>query len=188
VQIIEADLQRARVLAFDDPGERAQVTLLENRLEQERTRLRMAQHRADQLEIRAPVAGTLMFADPHEWRGRPVQVGESLMMIIDPARTKLRVWLPEHDNIRFDWASSVTVILDSDPGFRRTAALRYVANHSQPNRDGLPCFRAEADWVESDTSVKVGLQGTAVLYGDRVPLGYWLSRRPLATLRRFVGM
>ena len=137
VQIIEADLQRVRVLAFTDAGERAEITLLENRLEQEKTRLRVAQHRVDQLDIRAPVAGTLMFADPHEWRGRPVQVGESLMMIVDPARTKLRVWLPEHDNICFDRNHAVTVILDSDPASADTPPC--VTSPITASRIGTDC-------------------------------------------------
>jgi hypothetical protein len=188
VQIIKSDLQRARVQAFDDPAARAEIALLENRLAQEEIRLRMAQQRVDRLEVRAPVGGTLMFADPHEWRGRPVQVGERLMLIVDPARTKLRIWLPEHDNIRFDQSRNLTVVLGSDPSGSRTASLRFLANHSQVNGDGLACFRAEADWVDPAPDVKMGLKGTAILYGDEVPLGYWLIRRPLAAVRRFAGI
>ena len=70
------------------------------------------------------------------------QVGERLMMIVDPERTKLRIWLPEHDNINFDWDKPLTVILDSDPSSSRTARLVFVANHRQINPDGLTCFRA----------------------------------------------
>ncbi len=188
VEIIKSDLQRSRVQAFDSPAERSKIKLLENRLEQEKTRLGIAQHRVDKLEVRAPVRGTLMFADPHEWAGRPVQVGERLMMIVDPERTKLRIWLPEHDNINFDRDKTLTVILDSDPSSSRTARLSFVANHSQMNPDGVTCFRAEAEWVQGPSNIKMGLQGTAILFGDRVSLGYWLLRRPLAALRRFMGI
>ena len=188
VQIIESGLQRSRVQAFDNPSARSEIALLEHRLEQEKTRLRVAQHRVDHLEIRAPVRGTLVFADPHEWRGRPVQVGERLMMIVDPQKTKLRIWLPETDNINFDQAKLLTIILDSDPSSSRTAALRFVASHSEVNPDGVPRFRAEAEWAHPDPNVKMGLQGTAALYGNKVPLGYWLLRRPLAAIRRFIGV
>jgi multidrug resistance efflux pump len=188
VQIIESDLQRARVQAFDRPTARAEIALLENRLRQERTRLELAEHRMTRLEIRAPSAGTLMFADPNEWRGRPVQVGERLMLIVDPARTKLRIWLPEKDNIAFDTERPLTVVLDADPGRSRTATLLYVANHSQISPDGLACFRAEADWRDAPAGLKLGLEGSAVLYGEDVPLGYWLLRRPLAAARRWLGV
>jgi hypothetical protein len=188
VQIIESDLQRSRVQAFDDPSARSAIGLLENRLEQERIRLRLAQHRVDQLEVRAPVGGTLMFSDPHEWRGRPVQVGERMMMIVDPQSTKLRIWLPEHDNISFDPDRPLNVLLHSDPRAGRRAALRLVDNHSQIGIDHRASFRAEAEWLGSQPDLKMGLQGTAVLYGREVPLGYWLLRRPLAAIRQFLGV
>jgi biotin carboxyl carrier protein len=188
VQIIASDLQRARVQGFDEPAARAEVALLENRLEQEQTRLRIARHRADQLEIRAPVAGTLMLDDPHQWRGRPVQVGERIMLIVDTQRTRVRIRLPQTDNIDFDQDRPLKVILDSDPRGRRNATLRFVASHSQHGPDGAPYFRAEADWIEPQADLRIGLQGTAVLYGDDVSLGYWLLRRPLAAVRKLCGI
>ncbi len=188
VQIIESDLQRARVQAFDKATARAEIALLENRLEQEKTRLRIAEYRAERLEIRAPTAGTLMFADPNEWRGRPVQVGERLMLLVDPQRTKVRIWLPENDNIRFDIERPLRVILHSDPRQARLARLHFLANHSQTAPDGRARFRAEADWLSPTPDVKLGLQGTAVLYGEDVPLGYWLLRRPLAAVRGDLGI
>ena len=38
-----------------------------------------------------------------------------------------------------------------------------------------------------DATVRIGLRGTAKIYGDRVLLGYYLFRRPLATLRGWTG-
>lgn len=198
VQIIESDLQRARVQAFDRPAARAEIALLENRLEQERTRLRIAEYRAARLEVKAPVAGVVQLDDPHAWRGRPVQVGERLMTIVDPEQSKVRIWLPEHDNVPLDPRRPLTIILDSDPRATRTARLLFLSNHSQVAPDGRARFRAEAEWLppapdESEreapaSALKMGLQGTAVLYGEEVPLGYWLLRRPLAAVRRFLGV
>lgn len=188
VQIIESDLQRTRVEAFDSPAARATIALLENRLAQERIRLQLAEYRVSRLEIRAPLAGTVMLDDPHEWRGRPVQVGQRLMMIVDPAQTKLRLWLPDSDNIDFEPDRPVKVVLDSDAGSSRPARLSFVASHAQLDNKGTPAFRAEADWLDPEALVKPGLQGTAVLYGQKVSLGYWLLRRPWAALRRYVGL
>jgi multidrug resistance efflux pump len=187
VQIVESDLQRARVQAFDNPDARAQITLLDNRLAQERVRLRLAQQRAEKLEIRAPHAGTVMLDDAEQWRGRPVQVGERLLMLVDPQQTKLRIWLPEHDNIAFDRAQPLKIILDAAPHQQHHATLTYLANHSELNRQALPRFRAEATWADGQPAVKLGLQGSAVLYGDDVSLGYWLLRRPISFVRRWTG-
>lgn len=188
VRIIESELQRTRVQAFDRPSARTAIALLRNRLEQEKIRLRIAQLHVDQLEILAPVSGTPMLDDPHEWRGRPVQIGQRLMMIVDPASTKLYIRLPDSDNIDFDLTKPVSVVLDSDPRSSRSAKLRYVSNHSRIGKDSMPHFRAEAEWVNREPDVKLGLQGTAVLYGQRVSLGYWLLRRPLGAVRKYLGI
>lgn len=188
VQVLESDLQRARVQAFDDPTARAQIALLENQLAQERTRLRMAQQRFARLEIRAPNAGVTLFADPHAWQGRPVRVGERILSLVDPQHTKVRVWLPEHDNVTFDPHRPATIVLDADPRTTRQATLTFVANHSETTRGGVTAFRAEADWATPPADLKLGLQGSAVLYGDDVSLGYWLLRRPLSAVRRYFGI
>ena len=162
VQVIESELQRSRVQAFEDPSARSAIALLRNRLEQEKIRLRIARLRVDQLEVLAPVNGTLMFDDPHEWRGRSVQVGQRLMMIVDPKKTKLRISLPDTDNIDFDDEKPVKVILDSDPRWSRAARLQFISNHSQVDARGTPSFLAEASWIDIQADAKVGLQGTAL--------------------------
>ncbi|UCE59907.1 MAG: HlyD family efflux transporter periplasmic adaptor subunit [Phycisphaerales bacterium] len=188
VRIIESELQRSRVQAFDDPTARSAIALLENRLEQEKIRLRVAAYRVDKLEVVAPAAGTPMLDDPHEWRGRPVQIGQRLMMIADPRRTKLRIWLPVSDNIEFNKERPISVVLASDPRTSRSAQLRYVANHSESNKGGTPSFRAQAEWLDRQLDLKLGLQGTAVLYGEKASLGYWLLRRPLSAVRGYLGV
>jgi multidrug resistance efflux pump len=188
VEIVASDLQRARVQAFDQAAARAEIALLENRLAQERARLRLAEERAARLEVRAPEAGIAMLADPHAWRGRPVQVGERLLLLVDPQRTRVQIWLPDSDNIAFDTRHDVQIVLAAAPGERARAALRFVANETQVNAAGVSAFRAEAEWQAAVPAAKPGLQGTAVLYGADVPLGYWLFRRPLAAVRRFAGI
>lgn len=188
VQVIESDLQRARVQALDEPINRAEVALLENRLQQERTRLRLAQYRVDRLEIRAPESGVVALDDPESWRGRPVQVGQQIMQIVNPDQTKLRIWLPERDNIPFDANRPLTVVLDATPQHTHAARLRFLSNHSEIRSDGTACFRAEAEWPHTPAAAKLGLRGAAVLYGEDVSLGFWLLRRPLATLRTWLGV
>jgi hypothetical protein len=35
---------------------------------------------------------------------------------------------------------------------------------------------------------RIGLKGTAKLAGERVPLIYWMLRRPLASIRQFIAL
>jgi hypothetical protein len=187
VAIIEAQLQRLRAQAFDDPANRGELALLTNRLAQEKARLELAEYRAGQLDLRAPRAGVVVIDDPGAWRGRPVQVGQRIMMLVDPDQTRLQVWLGESDNIAFDPDHPVEVLLNCDPTHARQAHLRYVSIHCAM-QDGQPVgYRAEADWISPPDDLKLGLRGSAVLYGPRVSLGYWLVRRPLAWIRTMTG-
>ena len=47
---------------------------------------------------------------------------------------------------------------------------------------------AEGDWVKPVTDVKLGVKGSAVLYGERVSLLYYIFRKPLMTVRDFLGI
>ncbi|NCF71464.1 MAG: hypothetical protein GWP59_07165, partial [Chlamydiales bacterium] len=50
-------------------------------------------------------------------------------------------------------------------------------------------FVSEADWGETKSSdIKLGLKGSAILYGEEVSLFYWLMRRPWSSFRKLVGV
>ncbi len=50
-------------------------------------------------------------------------------------------------------------------------------------------FRVIADLAATDTPPpRLGARGTAQLFGDRVPLGFYLFRRPISALRQRIGL
>ena len=120
----------------------------------------------------------MILNDPEEWRGKPVHVGEKVMMITDPNNTKLRIWIPEADNIPLDPNIPIDVILDPNPAETHKAKLIYVANASTVSENHVPSFVAEADWIQKPQDVKMGVKGTSILYGEHVSVFYLLLRRP----------
>ena len=50
---------------------------------------------------------------------------------------------------------------------------------------GKPTFQLSLD--EMEIRPRLGLKGTARIDGGTVPLIWWLFRKPLATVRQFVG-
>jgi multidrug resistance efflux pump len=189
VQVVQAQLQQAQVGGFDDPADRAEIALLQNRLEQERARLALAEYQLGQATITAPQAGQVAIDDPTAWRGRPVMTGQRLLMLIDPQRTKLHIDLPTDDRIAFDHDRPVRIMLHAQPDRTFKAELSYIAPQTQTSDRGVVSFPAEAAWSNSWSSSppRVGLSGTAVIYGQPVCLGYWLGRKPLAWLRTHLG-
>ncbi len=188
VRIIESSLNRSRMLAFGDEEARAEIAILEHRLEQEKARLELAEYNVSRLEVTADLAGQVVIDDPHEWRGRPVVIGERVLELVKSEHSKLRIWLPDDDNVDFDEERQLKVFLNAFPDSSLRADLAYVAPNVGLSPDGVPSVMAEAQWRDLDRELKIGLQGTAVLYGDRVSLAYWLLRKPWAWMNRVLGL
>ena len=67
-----------------------------------------------------------------------------------------------------------------------SATLRYMAHEAVQRPDDSYAYRVRAT-LEGKTSHRVGLKGTTKLHGGWVPLSYWVLRRPVATLRAYLG-
>lgn len=111
-----------------------------------------------------------------------------MLWLVEPSETRLKIWLPQDDRIDFDPARPVGVHLYALGGDARAARLTHVSTYAQALPDGRSAFPAEAEWTDAGAPPPLGLRGTAFLYGGDVSLGYWLARRPLGWLRRWIGV
>lgn len=189
VHIVQAEIQRAFALSRQDKQARSQLGILQERLAKEKKALEAARYRASKLTVNSPITGVAIIEDPDEWRGNPVKVGEKVMMVSNPAASIVRIWIPEADNVAINPEYDVRVILNVRPDFTYYAQLDYVATYVTMSESNVPSFLAEAKWVEgqSPEGVKLGLKGTAILYGENVSLFYWVIRKPWTYLRRSLG-
>ncbi|MNQ72210.1 hypothetical protein D3C85_869080 [compost metagenome] len=127
-----------------------------------------------------------MFADAERWTGKPVQTGERLMEIADPHQAELRIELPVGDAIALEPGAQVVLFLDSDPLQRYQARLERSAYEAQPTAGGQLAYRLDAGFEAAPP--RIGLRGTAKIFGDRAPLALYLLRKPLVGLRQSVGL
>lgn len=82
----------------------------------------------------------------------------------------------------------VTLFLNVDPIHPVRARLRYVGYESLMRPDGTIAHRVRAALTPGEEGPRLGLKGTVRLDGHRVPLIYWLLRRPMAVVRQTLGM
>ncbi len=183
----EKQLLRIHAEAFKNPSSKGALAITMAQLEQAKARLELAVFYSRQSTVLAPTGGTVVMGDPHEWEGRPVRVGERLMLLVDPQQSKVRIELPQDDVVDFPEDAAVRVLLNARSADTGNAVLSYVANHAQADNTGKVYFMAEAKWQKGKPSVRMGLRGTAVVYGNTVPLGYVLIRKPLVWLRNVAG-
>lgn len=187
VEISQAEVNRAMTLGLKDKQALSQLQGLQLKLDKAKVNLGLAEFHASQLVVKAPADGVIMLDSPEEWRGKPVRVGEKILALSDPAKTKVRIWIPENDNIVLNSQKPIKVYLNIRPETGYEAKINYIGNESIVTEKHVPSFIAEADWVEQPPDIKLGLKGTAILYGDRVSLFYYIIRRPLSAIRHLIG-
>lgn len=187
VEISQAEVERSATVGLSDPKSLAELEVLKLKLEKDQVALELAQSQADRLDVKAPDQGIVMIEDPEEWSGKPVKVGEKVLTLSDPDSTKVKIWIPEGDNVIIDPQRDINVILNVAPERELHAKLDFIAFESHIGEGDVPAFLAEALWVTPPKDIKLGLKGTAILYGDRVSLFYFIVRKPWATLRRLTG-
>jgi multidrug efflux pump subunit AcrA (membrane-fusion protein) len=186
-----AELDQVTQEAFIDPEAKARLAVIKARVEERRAELAQSREILARALVVAPRDGVTVMDDPSEWEGRPVTVGEKVMAIADPTQVEVEAWLSPADAIVLENGAPVTLFLNSDPLNPITARLSYVAYEATESPDGILAHRVRATIDDPDvtpeSAPRLGLRGTARLDGDRVPLAYWLFRRPLGVVRQWLG-
>ena len=182
----ETDYRQTSQLALSDAKSKGLLALQLGKIEEKRAEVDYLQGQLGRVRVLAPAEGTVLLDDPAEWIGRPVSLGERILRIAATQDSEVEAWVPIGDAIALPPGSPATLYLDASPLQPISARLRYVAHEAQQRPDGTFAYRARATLVEP-TAHRVGLKGTARLDGRRVPLAYYLLRRPLASLRTTLG-
>ncbi|WP_017124786.1 efflux RND transporter periplasmic adaptor subunit, partial [Pseudomonas gingeri] len=171
--VAEAELKANAQRAFADAESSSKIDLLAARVEQKRAERDYAAELLKRSEVRAERDGIAVFADAERWTGKPVQTGERLMEIADPSQAELRIELAVGDAIALESDAEVALFLDSDPLQRHSARLERVAYEAQSTAAGQLAYRLDAGFTDSPPP-RIGLRGTAKIFGQRAPLALYL--------------
>ena len=185
--VAEAEYRQAAQQAVFDDKSRALLAVLKGRAEQRRADVTYNRSLLDRIKVTATRSGLALFDDPNAWIGKPVAIGERLIEIADPARAEIEIWLPVADAITLSPGAEVDFFLNITPESPLRATLRQASYEATQSSSGLLGYRLKAKLSDSTQPPRIGLKGTAKVFGERVSLFYYLARRPLAAARQFVG-
>lgn len=188
IEVAEARLKQVTQSAVADPRMRAELAVARSELALAQAKRDYARDLLNRSEIPAPSAGVAVFSDPREWIGRPVATGERIMEIADPGRIELRIDLPVADAIALKEGAKVRAFLDSDPLKPMDAVVRSVSFEAQTIENNTMAYRIYATLAAGEAATRLGTRGTAQVYGDKVPLAFYLLRRPVAAMRQWLGI
>ncbi|MDH4581561.1 HlyD family efflux transporter periplasmic adaptor subunit [Pseudomonas sp. BN415] len=188
VAVADAELMAASQRAFDNPQSKGELTLLNGRAQQRRAELAAVQAQLQRTRVRAPRAGVAVFSDPNDWLGKPVVTGERILQVADPAHPAMLIQLPVADAIALEPGAEVTLFLTAYPLSPLKGQVLETSYQARANEEGVVAYRLLASVEGQPEHARLGLHGTAKLYGERVVLGYYLLRRPFAALRAWSGL
>jgi len=188
LDIARADLQRVTFKAFSDDASRLELQVLNARVQERRAEVTYLTELLDKSKLLAPQGGVAVFSSQDDWRGRPVQVGEKVMLIADPSLIDVTVYLPPEDAVELEPGAKVEVLLHVNPLSPLDAKIERASYEAVQAPDGNLAYVIRAQLEPGQGLPRIGLRGTAKIYAGRVTLGYYLLRKPLAFLRRTLGV
>lgn len=189
VQVAEARYLQAQRNSFSDPRSKRDLAIALSELKLKAAEYDYTRDLLARSEVRAPQDGLVIFSNKNDWTGKPVSTGERIMRIADPAKVELIISLPVADSIVLRPDARVRLFMDSAPLYPVEAKLKNASYHAKPDIDGVLSYRTVATFSNAEENVvpRIGLRGTAQIHGEKVPLAFYIFRKPLSVMRQWIG-
>jgi hypothetical protein len=173
--------------AMSDDRAKARLAMLASKVDQDQAELAYDEDMLRRAQITAPVDGVAIFDDSSEWIGKPVVLGERIMVVASPRRTQLQIEVPASSVVSFNPGAEVVFFSNLRPDEPAYGKLTFASYSTTVTADGVMsyAFRASLDHA---SALRLGLKGTAKIYGPRRALVLWLLRRPLTVLREWLSI
>ncbi len=197
IAIRQLDVARADALAaaqksFANEASRAELASINGVVAEKEAELALVEEMLARIQVFAPGDGVAVFTDVNDWQGKPVSTGQRVMMLANPEKPGLLIWLPVPDAINLETGAQVKTYLQVAPLDPLPATLFETSYQAVASPLGVQSYRLRARFEmlaeDHQQHARIGLKGTAKIYGEQAALGYYLFRRPLAALRRMTGL
>lgn len=188
LQVAQADYLRAEQKAFSDPVSKADLELYRVKAEEKELVVRYTREELERQKVTALDGGMVLFNDRNDWIGKPVAAGEKVMTLADPTRAEIEIRMAVDDAISLEPGAKVRFFLHTDPLNPIVAELSRTSYKAEVQPDRSMAFALRARFTEPGQQPRIGLQGTAKVFGGSVPLAYYVFRKPLAVIRRTLGL
>ncbi len=190
VKVADAVYRKAQQGAFSDKEARFQLPIAAAELALRQAELDFARDLLAKTAVMAPRDGILSYSDKDALEGKPVATGETILELADPALTEIRIELPVEDAIVLREGANVRLFLDTDPLNAVAARITKGSYHAEPTPAGSLAYRLKAEFLQEPEAARhrIGARGTAQVFGETVPLAFFILRRPIAAVRQSVGI
>jgi multidrug resistance efflux pump len=187
LEIARAEFARAGSKAFGDEQSRSELLTLKARVDEKQAELAYTEELLERVQLKAPIDGLVTYSSPDDWIGRPLVTGERIATVANPAQVGLTLHLPAEDAIDVRVGSEVQFYQNISPLDTLDAKITQTGYEAENTVDAGLAYVFRAQLAPGERPPRLGLRGSAKIYGEYVPLGYYLLRRPFAVARRMLG-
>lgn len=186
--VAEERYRRAYQGAYNDPKAKADILVLDQDVKKAKNDLEYAKTLLERSQITAPAAGIIIFSSPKYWLGRPIKIGEQVMLLAIEKDKKLDIEVPQADMISIQHGDAVNFYPDIDPLNSIKATVDYASYIATPTANNKLDYYVAANFEAGENIPRYGAHGTAKLYGRRVTLFFYIFKRPLIYLQSKLGI
>ena len=188
MEVATAELQQAQQLSLVDPRSKVRLPMLQGRVEQLAAELALVRSQLERVIIVSPAEGIALIDSPDMWLGRPVSLGQKIMELAKPDAVQLEISLPMGESLPLEQGDQVLFFPNISPHAPLAAVLGYIGYQASEQPTIGLAFTLRANFAPNGPLPRLGLRGTAKLYGARRPLIGLLLRKPLLQVRQWLGM
>lgn len=185
--LTQAKLRTAINQGIDNEQINAEVPILKAQAAIDKARIEYTNSMLAKTKVTSPIDGIVIFDSKEDWVGQPVRTGERILVVTNPKQVELKIMLPIANVIELEQGDDGDFFVYGDlrPISVKIKTLGYNAK-LLPNK--ILSYELRADFIDQKSMPQLGAQGNVRLYGSRVPLIYYLIRRPLQSMRQSFGI
>ena len=188
LQVAEKELLRTRQSSFSDNTEKSKLAELQSQVLLKKAEMNYANEKLEMTKILSSINGVAIVENTLDWQGKPVNVGEKIMTIADPNLVEFLIWLPVKDSIIINNKAKVKIFLDINPMNSLKGKVLRASYKPYLSPSEVLSYKLVSSLNENQEIPRLGLRGTAKIYGSRVTLFYYLFRKPITYMRQFIGI
>jgi len=143
------------------------------------------EHHLHRAAICSPIDGVVLGDDLQQLSGAPLEVGQSLMEIAPLDKLVARLEIPPDQISHVQAGQQVTLRMEAT-GRLEGLTIQRVAPRGERNEDGTYTFTARVIVDNSAARFKPGMQGTANIATDRMPLAWAAFQRLWQKVRSWI--
>ena len=188
VQVAEKELLRTRQSSFTDNEQKSRLAELVAQVDLKRVELKSAERKLKNSKIYSEKKGVVIVDRKSDWQGKPVAVGEKILTIADPNNIEFLIWLPVKDSIVINQDANTNIFLDINPMSSYKGNIIRSTYEPELSPEEVLSYKLISSFKGNRDTPRIGLRGTAKVYGNRTILFYYLFRKPITFIRQLIGI